>query len=148
MGGSTRFPRPGMPAPLPDPFYYLNNFRLLLDWVCRHHGDLLTDEERIFIDTFPRLPQAAQALLVRMVMRKGVWFRLDKLEYSEIGDSARALEPLLSYGWVREHAAITLPELFRLLTRAEIARYFAGAGMRTQDAKSVWLAQLLACRGD
>src|SRR5690606_34183010 len=129
MGGSTRFARPGMPAPLPDPFYYLNNFHLLLDWVCRHHGDLLSKDEQAFIDTFSRLPQASQALLVRMVMRKGVWFRVDKLQYTEIGDTARALEPLLSCGWVCEHAPITLPDIFRLLTRAEIARHFAGAGL-------------------
>ncbi len=39
---------------LENPFYYLDNFRQVLAWVGERHGDLLNDEERAFLDRFPR----------------------------------------------------------------------------------------------
>ena len=35
---------------LENPFYYLDNFQQVLAWVGLHHGDLLDDAERAFID--------------------------------------------------------------------------------------------------
>ena len=63
-----------MPAALEDPFYYLNNFHTLLDWIRERYSDLLDAEEQAFIEDFHALPRASQALLVRMVMRKGTLF--------------------------------------------------------------------------
>lgn len=74
-----------MPSALDDPFYYLNNFRTVLDWIGSRYDDLLQDEERAFLAAFAGLPREAQALLVRMVMRKGERFRESKLVYAEIG---------------------------------------------------------------
>lgn len=136
-----------MPAVLPDPFYYLRNFGLVLEWVRRHHDDLLSDVESAFLSGFQQLPEPSQALLARMVMRKGTWFRLDKLRYAEIGDPAAAVAPLLAQGWVCEQAPLTLVELFRLLNRAEIAGLFADAGLRRQDTKSAWYDALSARYG-
>ena len=70
---------------LENPFYYLENFRQVLAWVSRHHSDLLDETELAFIERFALLPQPSQALLVRMVMRKGMLFRASKLRYPEIG---------------------------------------------------------------
>ena len=64
-----------MRASLPNPFYYLDNFQQVLDWVFQRHGDLLDEAERAFVAAFVAafadLPKASRALLVRMVMRKG-----------------------------------------------------------------------------
>lgn len=113
---------------LENPFYYLDNFQQVLAWVGRHHGDLLEDPERAFIDRFPQLPQPSRALLVRMVMRKGVLFRASKLRYPEIGCPQRAAEALIEQGWLDAAPEVSLDELFALLTKPELLRIFAGPG--------------------
>ncbi|HHW2824614.1 TPA: VRR-NUC domain-containing protein, partial [Pseudomonas aeruginosa] len=93
-------PLPVNSPALPEPFYYLHNFRAVLAWIGERYADLLDDQERAFIAAFAELPEASQALLVRMVMRKGTLFREGKLAYAEIGDTRAAVQPLLALGWV------------------------------------------------
>jgi tetratricopeptide (TPR) repeat protein len=116
----------GVTASLDDPFYYLANFRFVLGWVAEHHADLLTREERRFLATFDAFPQPSQALLVRMVMRKGELFRTGRLVYPEIGDTERALAPLVDAGWVEVDPELGFAELFRLLRLAELRRALTG----------------------
>ncbi|MBU0838372.1 MAG: VRR-NUC domain-containing protein, partial [Gammaproteobacteria bacterium] len=121
---------------LENPFYYLENFRQVLAWVSRHHSDLLDETELVFIERFALLPQASQALLVRMVMRKGMLFRASKLRYPEIGCSRRAVEPLIDQGWVDASSALTLEQLFALLTKGELLQVFgssASASLRKAE---------------
>lgn len=123
--------------PLPPPLYYLYNYRRLLSWVGARYQDLLSPAERDFIDTLDRLPEASQALLVRMISRKGSWFRLSRLHYAEIGDSRLALAPLVQAGLVQVRPACDLDTLFNLFTRPELARWLGyGAGKKSQ-----WLEQ-------
>ncbi len=60
---------------LPNPWYYLNNFQFMLDWVSARYQGLLAPEEQSFIAGFAALPKPSRGLLVRMVMRKGDLFR-------------------------------------------------------------------------
>jgi hypothetical protein len=128
-----------MPAALEDPFYYLNNFHTLLDWIDERYSDLLTAEERAFIEGFRALPRASQALLVRMVMRRGTLFRASKLSYAEIGDTLAAAAPLVDLGWVDAAPELDLTHLFGLLTLAEVDACFGKAPGR----KAERLASLL-----
>jgi hypothetical protein len=112
-------------APLDDPFYYLANFRFVLDWVAERHDDLLSEPERAFIACFDALPRSSQALLVRMVMRKGEHFRTGRLVYDEIGDSSSALAPLVEAGLVEADPLLTLDNLFRQLRLPELRRALA-----------------------
>ncbi|GHE22267.1 VRR-NUC domain-containing protein [Halomonas urumqiensis] len=112
-------------ASLADPFYYLANFHFVLGFVSERHADLLSAGERAFIDTLGALPQPAQALLVRMVMRKGEVFRTSKLVYPEIGDTADALGPLVEAGLVDHDPALSLDELFHVLRLPELRRALA-----------------------
>lgn len=105
--------------------YYLANFRKALDWLDTHHRDLMDDAELAFVANFLQLPLPSQALLVRLVMRKGVHFRASKLRYAEIGDIATATGALLASGWLIEHAALTFDELGALLLKDELATHFA-----------------------
>ena len=41
----------------------------------------------------------AQMLLLRLFLRKGPWFRLNSLAYSELGDAALAAETLVGLGF-------------------------------------------------
>ncbi|MCH4812902.1 VRR-NUC domain-containing protein [Vreelandella neptunia] len=128
-------------ASLDDPFYYLTNFRFVLAWVSERHADLLAADELAFLDRFESLPQASQALLVRMVMRKGELFRLSKLAYSEIGDSASALQPLITLGWVDNDPALSIEELFHQLRLTELRQLLAddirATGLSLSSAKTV-----------
>lgn len=131
---------------LDDPLYYLVNFRTVLDWLAARYADLLSTEERAFIDDFARLPEASQALLVRMVMRKGVDFRASRLVYAEIGDTPTAAAPLIAAGWIEAGAPLSLEALFSLATKPELATdlgsWLGELGISRSSGKSVWLSTL------
>ncbi len=131
-----------MPAPLPVELYYLSNFRTALAWVAERYADLLTDEEQAFIAAFTRLPWPSQALLVRMIMRKGCHFRLSKLDYPEIGDCLSAAGPLLELGWVSTQALLTAEEMAELLRKDEVLNHLPLADRRSAQKKSALLEQL------
>ena len=128
--------------PLDDPFYYLNNFMQVIDWLEHRYADVLSVEEQCFIREFNRLPREPRALLVRMVMRKGVHFRASKLHYVEIGDIAMAAEPLLAQGWIDEQSPLPLDVVFEALLKAEILQCFGAAIDQPKGKKSDWLPAL------
>ncbi|RUR41242.1 VRR-NUC domain-containing protein [Vreelandella populi] len=133
-------------ASLDDPFYYLTNFRFVLAWVSERHADLLDPDELAFLRHFDTLPQASQALLARMVMRKGELFRLGKLSYREIGDTSDALAPLVELGWVDAAPTLSVDELFHQLRLAELRSALAtpmrDAGLPASAGKAVLQATL------
>jgi hypothetical protein len=116
-----------MLAPLDSALYYLSNFRTALAWIEQRYADLLDAEEQAFLAHFHKLPQASQALLVRLIMRKGPHFRAGKLAYVEIGNIAAAATPLLQLGWLIEDAQLPLDTLFALLRKDELLATFAEA---------------------
>ncbi|MGY4664342.1 hypothetical protein ACVWZ9_005136 [Pseudomonas chlororaphis] len=128
--------------PLENPLYYLHNFQQVLAWLKLRYADVLSPEERSFIDDFSALAQPSQALLVRMIMRKGCHFRTSRLVYEEIGDTRAAVAPLVRLGWVDEQAPLTLEELFNLLQKAEILHVFRAEIEQPKARKSDWLAAL------
>jgi hypothetical protein len=129
---------------LDNPFYYLDNFQRVLDWIEARYRDLLDAEEARFVAAFPALPRSARALFVRMVMRKGSVFRLSKLNYAEIGRASEAAQQLLPSGWVGSDPVLGLDQLFELLTKAEIGDAFALDAHQRKARKS---EQLQALRG-
>lgn len=137
-------------ASLDDPSYYLTNFRFVLAWVSERHHDLLDSAERTFLSHFDSLPRASQALLVRMVMRKGELFRLSKLNYPEIGDSAAAIAPLVELGWIDDAPRLALSDLFRLLRLVEVrqalASDIAALGLAPSTRKAALLDALAVQR--
>lgn len=112
-----------MPDVLPSPLYYLENFHRVVSWVSTHHDDLLIPTERAFLHAFDDLPQPSRALLVRMAMRKGEWFRTGKLLYEEIGCPLTAAAPLVERGWVDDRPDIPHEVLAAILTRPEMQRH-------------------------
>ena len=130
-------------SPLDNPFYYLENFRQVLSWIGQRYDDLLDDDERRFIEHFAHLSQPSQALLVRMVMRKGTLFRASKLNYAEIGDVRLAAASLLECGWVDAQPHLDLHELFALLRKDELGLCFKVHGVRSTERKADLLERLL-----
>jgi hypothetical protein len=129
---------------LDNPFYYLENFHQVLAWIGERYDDLLNGEERAFLAAFPALPQASQALFVRMVMRKGTLFRASKLNYAEIGNTHEAARPLAELGLIEDDPLLTLDELFELLQKPEITRVFQLAPHVRALRKADQLAALAA----
>ncbi|WP_368502316.1 VRR-NUC domain-containing protein [Marinobacter sp. 1_MG-2023] len=113
-------------APLENPLYYLKNMETVVAWVATHHVDLLLEPERGCLRDFFELPRPSRALLTRMVMRSGDLFRADKLNYPELGSpEAEAMDKLVTGGWLDTDPLLTLDELFRLFTLAELRPAFA-----------------------
>jgi len=133
---------------LENEFYYLDNFQRVLDWIAERYADLLDTAERDFIERFPTLPQAARALFVRMVMRKGALFRASKLSYAEIGCPVEAARALLPTGWIAVDPVISLDDVFDLLSKPEIAQAFQLPSQQRQARKSEQLEALRESCGD
>ncbi|MGV3742657.1 MAG: VRR-NUC domain-containing protein [Burkholderiaceae bacterium] len=133
---------------LPNPFYYLENFQRVLEWISARYSDLLTDEERAWIARFPTLPQNARALLVRFVMRKGNLFRSSKLVYEEIGSPHEAARPLIEQGWIIHDPALDADALFGLLKKAELMALLKSRGPSGSARKSDLIELLQAAFPD
>src|SRR3990167_11023818 len=128
-----------MQSQLDPRFYYLANFRQALTWLQARYANLLSETEHEFMRQFFALDTPAQALLVRMIMRKGSHFRLSKLSYEEIGSARLATTPLLEAGWGRHDAELCPEGLFKLLRKDEVLQHLAGHGSRKSANKSVLL---------
>lgn len=113
-----------MQPALAPKFYYLSNFLSALRWITERYDDLLSPSERSFIETFERLPTASQALLARLLLRKGPHFRSGSLRYPEIGDCANAARPLVELDWLRTDMPLGMNELCGLLRKAELLTTF------------------------
>ena len=109
------------------PRYYLDNFRYVLDFVKRLYGGLLNESEWDFVRRFEGLSLDAQSLYVRFSNRKGLFFRVNKLQYTEITDLPAAVGELLNTGFIERFSVqhthlgdealsvFTKPELMELL---------------------------------
>jgi hypothetical protein len=62
-----------------------------------------------------------------MIMRAGSFFRLSRLEYPEIGDTAAAAAPLFDIGWLEE-PVLDVDALHQLLSKAELSVHLALPG--------------------
>ncbi|EKO3933103.1 VRR-NUC domain-containing protein [Vibrio fluvialis] len=130
---------PPLPT-LPDD-YYLTNFRKLTSHALEWYVDLLTDEERRWLADFDRLSHGGQCLLVRLLSRRGNWFRSDKAEYKEIGDQQQALSELAALGFITLNPDADISTLAeKLLTKAEILALFPT--LPKQSRKEALLTQL------
>lgn len=100
----------------------------VLGRVLARDGDLLHPDETARLAAFQGLSLDARHLLVRLLMRKGPWFRLDDLDYPEVGDRAAARAELLAGGWCGAEA--DGPALAGLLTREELAGWLSTWGVQ------------------
>ena len=111
-------------SPLLADLYYLRNFRSALQWIGDRYSDLLAPVESEFIDSFNRLPWQSQALLVRLLMRKGPLFRSSRIAYADIGDVEFAAAFLIELGWINPRPLLSQETLLELITVAEAKALF------------------------
>jgi hypothetical protein len=112
--------------------YYLINFETMLREASARYEDLLRPEESQLVDQFLALPLNARRLYVRMLMRKGPWFREDGLSYAEIEDLPKSSEILCHQGFCETEASLT--DMVALLKRDEIAEGLERCGIEFPKA--------------
>ncbi|KAI6127692.1 VRR-NUC domain-containing protein, partial [Pisolithus croceorrhizus] len=65
---------------------YVQVFEEMLDTVLQHEAHLFDDKEILFFDRFTNLSYNARFLMVRLLLRKLAWHRIDSLKYQrELG---------------------------------------------------------------
>lgn len=112
------------PVVLPSD-YYLSNFLKLTRHAQEMYPDLLSELEHKWLQHFSQLSTPAKCLLVRLLSRKGEWFRSDKLNYEEIPEKDVALDELNALSFISLNPEISNPDLAaKLLTKPEMVNLF------------------------
>ncbi|DBA85769.1 hypothetical protein WJX77_002675 [Trebouxia sp. C0004] len=75
-----------------------SNFLLMADIVVNEDMHLLDDQETQLLTSFKALGDEAQCLFLRLFLRKGPWFRLNTLVYSELTDIPVSAQQLCQAG--------------------------------------------------
>ncbi|KAL2920709.1 Fanconi-associated nuclease 1-like protein, partial [Bienertia sinuspersici] len=120
-----RLMKPGGTCP-PVPTKYQQNFRLMIEEALRNNIDLFTDEEKLFLDSFSSMSDDSQRLFIRLYTRKGPWFRISGLSYTEILDYKQAVNELsdasyiCAFGCKSEDNDDDLEDLLNILTVYEL----------------------------
>ena len=107
------------------PKYYLDYFKYLIEFISEGSTHLLSEDDESFIALFNSLSEDAQCLMVRMMNRKGEYFRLEKFTYAEIENIPAAAEELVE----AEIVSLDPPNdflLFNLFTKSELNQLFPG----------------------
>ncbi|KAA8666648.1 VRR-NUC domain-containing protein [Vibrio gigantis] len=119
-------------TPQLSPTYYLDNFNRLIEHAQTLYPDLLSGDERRWLSEYKRLSVSSQCLMVRLLSRRGCWFRSDKLNYVEIPDLNSALQELSTSGFITlshpaEQHDLVISEVeigLHLLTKPELLSVF------------------------
>ena len=77
------------------PKYYLEYFNYVLDFVQEKYRHILNESEWRFLRKYYCLSEDAQCLFIRFSNRRGLFFRVNKLSYSELSDIPALLNELL-----------------------------------------------------
>lgn len=103
--------------------YYLDNFLKLTHHAVAEYSDLLTASEHQWLFRFNQLSLPSKFLIVRLLTRKGEWFRSDKLHYEEIPDILNATKELAHCQFISLNPSLSESEFAtHLLTKVEICK--------------------------
>jgi len=113
------------PIELPEK-YYLNYFEYVLAFVSKKYYLHLNKEEKVFIKKFTKLSEDARCLFIRFANRRHVFFRILKLDYSEIADLQVSAKELENKGFISSLGSphySDLHELLQIFTKNEILTF-------------------------
>jgi hypothetical protein len=111
------------------PKYYLEYFNYVLDFVQEKYRHILNESEWRFLRKYYCLSEDAQCLFIRFSNRRGLFFRVNKLSYSELNDIPSLLNELLEREFVEhpnpEKHQTFGKELLGVLTTKELVAQFS-----------------------
>lgn len=139
---STDVSRADVSASLPVD-YYVAPFMTVLAVVERSCGPILLPAERRWADVVRGLPAPARRLYIRLMMRRGCLFRLERLRYPEIADLAEARQALIAAGLIVSTPPTSLAALADAFTVRELSRLLELPG-KPGDRRRDRVAALLA----
>jgi len=84
------------------PKYYLTYFEYLLRFVEIKYGEILLENEWKFLREFNNLKEDSRCLYVRLINRRGRFFKVSSLAYEEIVELEDSLEELTGNGFFQE----------------------------------------------
>ncbi|MDW7694021.1 VRR-NUC domain-containing protein [Flammeovirgaceae bacterium SG7u.111] len=136
------------------PKYYLTYYEEMLCFLEAKCPELLSEGEQYFIQSFRNLPEDARCLFLRMLNRRGRFFRIKKFSYPEIENIPAKLELLLSQSFALP-LENTPPELsmevFEVFSKAELLAFPEVKALDTKGIKQLKkpdLVSLLAEKTD
>ena len=127
-----------------NPFYYLDYLDYLLAFVLKRSGAVLKGAERDSIQAFQALPKPARALYARLLQRKGAYFRIDKLAYSEIPSVNAAVQKLIKAGFLQAISGARQDLCLSLRTVKELKQLPVVAGLGLGNASRTQIEQAIA----
>ena len=130
-----------------NPFYYLDYLDYLLAFVLKRSGAVLKGAERDRIQAFQALPKPARALYARLLQRKGAYFRIDKLAYSEIPSVDAAVQKLIKAGFLQAISGARQDLCLSLRTVKELKQLPVVAGLGLGNASRTQIEQAIAETG-
>ena len=110
-----------------DALYYWKNFNSVRRWILNYHSELLSDEQHQALDQYRQLSANAQRLWLRLFMRKGELFVINKIDYREI-ELHEGLNELITQGWISPFTGDSSQAL-ALFTKAELTPLVNEAGV-------------------
>ncbi len=110
------------PIILPEK-YYLDYFNYVLNFVEKQYEHVLDKPEYLFFQEFRDLSEQAKCLYLRFSNRRGDYFRLNKINYSEIPDLNTAKDELVYQGFIQVNQSVDLYQL-GLFTKKELLSHF------------------------
>ena len=102
--------------------YYWDHFQYVISYVKKHYSEILSEEEFTFIQQYEALSMPAQCLYLRLSSRSPTWFRVDKLNYSEIPTieiACQVLESTAFLHFLRPDSDDSINSLLSIFTRKE-----------------------------
>ena len=129
------------------PTYYHTNFCYLLSVVQDKYKSILHTNEWRFLRKFYCLTEEAQCLFVRLSNRRGLYFRVDSLEYQEIPSIPSCLVELEKHGFITytntNYELVETPLVLRILAKEELKKVFKLKG-KAALRKEEYIQALLA----
>lgn len=131
-------------ASLSDPQYYRKNLETVISWVLQRYPDILTGPEQKHFSSILSLPDSERALLTRLIMRRGDFFRIDALDYPEIAvDLTDTVQALKATGLIYSVGSPTADDLGRLFRLAELSGACAQVPHQSADPRPLRKRDLL-----
>lgn len=138
-------------------YYYLSHFHEFLKFVAGPCVTLLDDDDRLFLQRFTGLSQAAQCLIVRFINRKSIFLKPTSYQYEEIENIPANFDLLFAQAWFKPLSPECVIDFIEHLTKGEIVQLidelnavcsaadFSIKAPRFEYKKSHSKAQLIEC---